>query len=80
MGMGKPVIVTSVKPLKRIVEDAQCGLVVESKNSKEMAEGIIKLKEPSLAKELGCNGKLAIKDRYNWKHDERRLLSVYQNI
>jgi hypothetical protein len=27
--MGKPVVVSSVRPLKRVVDSAQCGLVLE---------------------------------------------------
>ena len=78
MLMGKPVIVSSVRPLKRVVDDAQCGLVFEERSPASLAEAVIKLKDEELRCQLGENGRKAFKDRYNWKLTVQALLSIYR--
>jgi len=32
------------------------------------------------AKRMGENGQQAVKEEYHWKHEEEKLLSLYQSI
>lgn len=67
---GKPVVVSSCTPLKRMVEETNNGLVFEAGNAKELADKIIDLyNNKNLRGELGKNGKKAIQGRYigGWK-------------
>jgi len=75
---GKPVVVSDAKPLKRIVEECQCGAVFKSKSPKSFAQAVMQCYEN---KEVyGKNGKVAVKRKYNWGSDADVLLSVYEQL
>jgi len=77
----KPVIVSDVIPLKRIVEAEKCGIVFNYNNVRSFKEAVIKLwEDPSLRKEMGENGYSAVKKKYNWSFDSRILLEVIEKI
>ena len=79
--MRKPVIVTDCKPLKRIVEECNCGLVVPSGDYDKMTKAIIKLyKNNELAKKLGENGRKAVEKKYNWKNEAEKLCKLYEGL
>ena len=81
MAMKKPVIVTDCKPLKRIVEECDCGIVVPSGNYDKMAEAIVRLSEDKeFARELGRNGRSMVEERYNWNNEGTKLVEVYNNL
>lgn len=78
MAMGKPVVVTDCKPLKRIVEECKCGIVVPSGDHEKMAEAIIKLyKDKDYARLLGENGRKAVEKKYNWENEAKKLIKLY---
>ncbi len=78
----KPVIVSSCAPLKRIVEETQCGLVFSVDDAQSLAENIYHLyKNERLRIQLGNNGRTAVLEgQYNWEHEEEKLLSLYRNL
>ncbi|MEM1520205.1 MAG: glycosyltransferase family 4 protein [Candidatus Korarchaeum sp.] len=80
MAMGKPVIVTDRRALRRIVEECNCGIVVPPDHDK-MAEAIIELYEdPEYARRLGENGRRAVEEKYNWERDARKLRDLYASL
>jgi glycosyltransferase involved in cell wall biosynthesis len=81
MAMRKPVIVTDCKPLKRIVEECDCGIVVPSGDRNEMAEAVIKLyNDRELAAKLGANGRNAVEGKYNWENEAKKLCELYERL
>ena len=81
MAMGKPVIVTDCKPLKRIVEECKCGVVVSSGDYNKMAEAIVMLyQNKEYARELGKNGRRAVEEKYNWENEARKLCKLYEEL
>lgn len=81
MAMRKPVIVTDCKPLKRIVEECDCGVVVPSGDYNKMAEAVIRLyKDREYARKLGENGRRAVEEKYNWENEAKKLCELYKNI
>ena len=66
MLLGKPLVVSSVRPLKRVVNPAS------------LAKAIIRLKDEELRRRLGENGRRAVKDHYNWQVTVQALLSIYR--
>jgi glycosyltransferase involved in cell wall biosynthesis len=75
---GKPVIVSDCKPLSRIVNETQAGLVFEAGNSKDLAAKIVKLyREPQTSDRMGRNGKIAALGAYAWRHDAKKLTDLY---
>lgn len=80
MMKGKPVLVSSCAPLKRIVEETQSGLVFEADNPRDFAKKVMLFFDnPKLLQQSSENGKLATsKNIYNWQHDAHNLLKVYK--
>lgn len=78
MAMGKPIIVTDCKPLARIVNEVNCGIVVPSGDYEKTAEAVIKVYEDKeYAKNLGKNGGRAIEEKYNWANEAKKLCELY---
>ena len=81
MAMRKPVIVTDCKPLKRIVEECECGLVAPSGDYDNIAEAVIKLyNDRELATKLGENGRNAVEGKYNWENEAKKLCELYERL
>lgn len=78
MGLGKPVVVSDCPPLKRIVEEYQCGMVFEAGNSEALAEYIFSVYRND--SNYGENGKRAVHEKYNWKRDSKTLLKLYSDL
>ncbi|GBD92332.1 GDP-mannose-dependent alpha-(1-2)-phosphatidylinositol mannosyltransferase [bacterium BMS3Abin04] len=77
----KPVIVSNCKPLERILNKENAGLIYNANNSEELAKSILTLYEnPELRKEMGKRGKEAVISEYNWSNASKSLISLYQNI
>lgn len=73
-----PVIVSDVRPAKRVVEGAGCGLAYKDTDENDLAEKIISLKDESLRQSMGKNGYRAIEEKYNWNMDSATLLQSLQ--
>lgn len=77
----KPVVVSDVRPLRRIVEETRAGLVFEAGNPASLAQALVRLyREPELAEQLGRNGAQAASGPYAWRHDARRLVEMYRGL
>ncbi len=71
MGFGLPVVATNANPLKRIINEEHCGITYQSGNIDDLVKSILKIH--SSPSEFGENGKKAVRYKYNWKEDEKRL-------
>lgn len=81
MAMRKPVIVTDVTPLARIVGETDAGRVVPTNDPGAMAEAIVNLAQsPRERTELGQNGRRAVEERYNWQIEGERLRDLYRSL
>lgn len=80
MAYSLPIIVSSARPLKRIVEETACGYVYEACNPKSLAECInYILQNKSELYQKAQNGYNAIKNKYNWEKDSIIMLNVINN-
>lgn len=81
MLLGKPVIVSDCRPLKRIVEETECGLVFQSGNERDLADKMIELYEGERKRrKLGENGRRAVLEKYNWESEAEKLLALYEGL
>lgn len=81
MLFSKPVIVTDCTPLKRIIQECKCGIIVKSGDYRAIANAIFTiLNDLNLATKLGKNGKKAILEKYNWEKSELTLIKIYNKI
>lgn len=80
MYMKKPVIVSSAKPLKRVVLDTNAGLVFESNSPESFASCVMTLQNPEKREKMGQNGHCAVKNHYNWQREAQELVELYQSL
>jgi glycosyltransferase involved in cell wall biosynthesis len=78
MMSGVPII-TNVA--QEIVNETECGIIVEYNNIEQIKEAIITLRDnPQLRKRLGHNGRKAFLKKYNWDIMEQRLYKIYDDL
>ncbi len=81
MACGKPVIASNFPEIRAIVEEANCGILVDSSNIDDITKAIIWiLNNPKEAQEMGSRGRKVVEEKYNWAEMEKLLLSVYDKI
>jgi glycosyltransferase involved in cell wall biosynthesis len=80
MLMGKPVVVSNCRPLRRIIEETGGGLVFEAGSNEALANVIVTLKDKERPLELGAKGKKATFERYNWREESKKLCDIYDRL
>ncbi len=80
MFLAKPVLVSDAKPLARIVREAGCGFVFQSRNPSDAAARIIEAYESRGTPEIGERGRQAVLRSYTWEKVEPELLRVYGQL
>jgi len=80
MVSGRPIIVSRDVYLGEFVEKENIGLAIPC-NKESLKEAIVKLRDNrNLCEKLGRNSLEAAIREYNWKNQEKKLLSVYRGI
>ncbi len=82
MYLGKPLLVSDVSSLKRVVKEAGCGMVARAGDPKDFHKVIseaLGMGRERLA-EMGASGKGAVTERYNWDKAAENLLDLYNTI
>lgn len=81
MSAGLPVIASHFDLWKAVIEGNECGITVDPTSPEEIAEAIdYLLGHPELRRTMGKNALEAIREKYNWKHESRKLLNLYQEV
>jgi glycosyltransferase involved in cell wall biosynthesis len=81
MACGKPVIGSKLPGLERIVLGSKCGMLVEHDNSRMLADNIRSLHGSSdLCEKLGTRGYNAVRDKYNWEMEAKKLIQFYNKF
>lgn len=80
MLMRKPVIVSNCKPLARIVNETEAGLVFESGDSNDFAKACMEMLDNERRKWFGENGRKAVLKKYNWEKTGEELVKIYETI
>jgi len=81
MAAAIPIISSNFPAWKQIVERERCGICVDPLNPKEIAGAVQFIVEhPAETEQMGKNGRRAVKERYNWDMEERKLLDLYQEL
>jgi glycosyltransferase involved in cell wall biosynthesis len=81
MALGLPVITSNFQLYKDIVENEYCGICVDPLDPQEISDAIMYIiNHPEEAKRMGQNGRMAVLNKYNWKKEEEKLLSLYEEL
>ena len=80
MAAGLPVIASDFPLWRAIVEDNECGLLVDPECPQEIAKAINFLAaNPQEARRMGLNGRKAIEKQFNWSSESKKLSTFYMN-
>lgn len=81
MFCGLPVVVSDFPELRKVVESAKCGLIVDSTDPKSIAKAFeFLLLNQDEAKQMGLRGKKAMESEFGYHIDLARLESFLQKI
>lgn len=81
MMLARPVIVAYGTNADRLVEQANCGLVVPYGDTAALEAALARLlEEPGLAARLGTHGRQAYELTYSWARMKVRLLNLYEQV
>ncbi len=80
MAAGLAVVASDFPLWKTIINEFDCGIAVDPLNPSEIREALMYLiKHPLEAERMGRNGLKAI-EKYNWRNEKEKLLSIYDNL
>ena len=80
MAAMKPVIVSDVPPMQRIVTNTNCGRVYHDYDTNDLCRVIDELSDPSIRENLAQNGINEIRRNSNWSKEEVTLLTALKSI
>ncbi len=80
MAIGKPVLCSDVKPMRRIIEASGAGYLFKAENIMSLKDMIIQAIEDRAIKEKGKYGIDIVKKEYNWGIDRKKILSVVNQL
>jgi len=81
MSASVPVVASDFPLWKEIVEENNCGICVNNKEPKEIAEAVNELlDQPSKASSLGKNGRIAVEGKYSWEKEFAKLKKFLETL
>lgn len=80
MAVGLPVLVSDAHPLRRIVEDEQCGTWFETASTPSLVDAFERLSDPSNRRAMSARGPEAVRRSYHWEQDLERALEVVREL
>jgi glycosyltransferase involved in cell wall biosynthesis len=81
MALGLPVVFSDFPMYREIAGNSGAGIAVDPTKPEQIADAIERLaRNPELAREMSEAGRRAIRERFNWRVEQQRLLSLYEEI
>jgi glycosyltransferase involved in cell wall biosynthesis len=81
MGAGIPVIASGFPYIREVISSAECGILVDPTSTEEISTAMHHLlNHLDEAVKMGENGRRAVKERYNWESEGRKLLRLYEEL
>ena len=78
---GKPVLVSDLPAIRKIIDESKCGLLADPMDIVKVAESIeFMLEHPVETRAMGDAGRIAVQTKYNWRNMEKILLKIYKDI
>lgn len=78
---GVAVVASNFPEIARVVNDAQCGWLVDPTKPEAIATALCSvLENQKEAIRRGSSGRRAVEDKYNWRNAENVLLEIYQRL
>ena len=76
-----PTIASHFPLWREIIEGDQCGITVDPLDPSAIADAIEHLlNRPELRRRMGKNGQRAVREKYNWENEGKKLLALYEGL
>ena len=76
-----PIISTDYAEIARVVDEANCGILIDTTSIHQISNTILYLlNNRNKAKKMGRNSRNAVERKYNWEVESHKLLRVYDKI
>lgn len=80
LAMGLPIIISNFELWRSLFEPEQCALLVDPLDPVAVADAISWiLTHPAEAEQMGARGRIAVRRRFNWQTEARKLLTLYND-
>jgi glycosyltransferase involved in cell wall biosynthesis len=81
MGMGLPIVATSVGQQVDVIQDNYNGVLINEKNPDEISNTIVNLyNNQDNAGLLGINSRKDAVEKWDWKNNVNRIIQTYRKI
>jgi glycosyltransferase involved in cell wall biosynthesis len=81
MAFGLPVICSNFGTIDQIIRETGSGISVDPRSPEDISRALITiLTDKKLYNAYSSNGRLAVKNKYNWKTEEAKLLDIYKEL
>jgi glycosyltransferase involved in cell wall biosynthesis len=81
MALGLPIVYSDLPTFREVVGSSQCGLAVDAENLEQVADAIARIAgDEQFADQLGDAGRTAVRQIFNWEHEEPALLNLYREL
>jgi len=81
MAAGIPVIASDFPLWRKIIEDYDCGVLVDPQSPEDIAQAICYLSnDEERRQKMGRNGVMAVRSFLNWQAESEKLLGLYAEI
>lgn len=78
---GKPIVASRIGFMADLIEEMECGILVDPFDAMDHARAINYLLEhPEEGQNMGEKGKHAVKVRYNWEKESKKMLKLYDKL
>lgn len=78
MAAGKPVVAFDIPALRELIQDKECGVLVQGRDTRRFADAVIRLAEKKeMAGEMGDRGRRIVKERYHIEQNIKLLEELY---
>lgn len=79
MAAGMPVISSDFPVWREIIDDAQCGLLIDPMQTNDLVQAMqVILSDPAEAQAMGERGRRAVIEKYNWENEALKLIELYE--
>jgi glycosyltransferase involved in cell wall biosynthesis len=81
LAAGIPVVASDVPPLREIVAENECGVLVDARSPENIAQGILSLcEDPILRRKLGSNGQQSARQIFNAESEKAKIESLLDQL
>jgi len=80
LAMGKYILASDCKSIKRIVQESNCGLVYKDASPEDFSIKLSEIIEQNTYISPCINGLKIISDKYNWQITSRNLVELYNHL